>query len=68
MVRFTSAVGADHDRYQVVQLKEGGMGAVYLAKHRLMNRSAVLKLIRPRYLARDDIRQRSNARSMPSVS
>ncbi|MFO0926516.1 MAG: protein kinase [Gemmataceae bacterium] len=50
---------ADHDRYQVVRkLKEGGMGAVYLAKHRLMNRSAVLKLIRPRYLARDDIRQR----------
>ncbi|MFO0926527.1 MAG: SUMF1/EgtB/PvdO family nonheme iron enzyme [Gemmataceae bacterium] len=50
---------AEHDRYRVVRLLgQGGMGAVYLAEHRLMDRPAVLKLIRPEFLARDDIRQR----------
>ncbi len=37
---------ADHPRYRVVRLLgRGGMGAVYLAEHRLMNRSVALKVI-----------------------
>lgn len=36
-----------HPRYQVLRkLGEGGMGAVFLAEHRLMHRPVALKLIR----------------------
>ena len=39
---------ADHPRYRVIRLLgEGGMGAVYLAEHRLMARLVALKVVRP---------------------
>lgn len=50
---------AGHDRYEVVQLLgRGGMGTVYLAEQGLMRRKAVLKMIHPQLLARDELRQR----------
>ena len=37
-----------HPRYEVLrELGRGGMGAVFLARHRVMNRLVALKLIRP---------------------
>jgi len=36
----------DHPRYQIIdQIGQGGMGSVYRAQHRLMNRPVALKLI-----------------------
>src|SRR5262245_2909283 len=38
---------ADHPRYRVVELLDvGGMGAVFKAEHRLLERPVVLKMIR----------------------
>src|SRR4051812_41400169 len=40
----------DHSRYRVTRLLgQGGMGAVYLAEHRLMGRPVALKVIHPRF-------------------
>src|SRR5437667_100671 len=45
---------ADHPRYRVVRLLgQGGMGAVYLAEHRVMLRLVALKVMRAD-LVRDD--------------
>lgn len=42
---------ADHPRYRVVeQLGMGGMGAVYLAEHRLMERRVAIKVIHPQFV------------------
>ncbi len=42
---------AEHPRYQVIELLGvGGMGAVYKAVHRLMERPVALKLITPAFL------------------
>jgi serine/threonine protein kinase len=42
---------ADHPRYRIVeQLGAGGMGAVYLAEHRLMERRVAIKVIHPQFL------------------
>src|SRR5262249_19810534 len=44
---------ANHSRYRVLELVGvGGMGAVYKAEHRLMERLVALKVIRPNLLAR----------------
>jgi tRNA A-37 threonylcarbamoyl transferase component Bud32 len=41
-----------HGRYQVQdRIGRGGMGVVYRAVHRMMNRPVALKIIRPEYLA-----------------
>jgi tRNA A-37 threonylcarbamoyl transferase component Bud32 len=43
----------DHPRYQVLRLLgQGGMGAVYLAEHKVMKRPVALKIIRPELTAR----------------
>lgn len=43
---------ASHPRYRVLELLgSGGMGAVYRAEHRLMQRSVALKIINPRLVA-----------------
>jgi serine/threonine protein kinase len=42
---------ADHPRYRIVeQLGTGGMGAVYLAEHRLMERRVAVKVIHPQFV------------------
>ena len=49
----------DHPRYRVVAvLGIGGMGAVYRAEHRLMDRPVVLKLIRSELLGNEALVQR----------
>lgn len=42
---------SDHARYRVVeQIGMGGMGAVYLAEHRLMERRVAIKVIHPQFV------------------
>jgi serine/threonine protein kinase len=49
----------DHVRYRILKkLGEGGMGAVYLAEHKLMNRTVALKLIRSELAAQPHLIQR----------
>jgi tRNA A-37 threonylcarbamoyl transferase component Bud32 len=49
----------DHPRYRVNRLLgQGGMGAVYLAEHRIMGRQVALKVIHPRYTASPTARER----------
>jgi WD40 repeat protein/tRNA A-37 threonylcarbamoyl transferase component Bud32 len=48
-----------HERYRVVRLLgQGGMGAVYEAEHRVMQRSVALKVIKPTYTADDSAVER----------
>jgi serine/threonine protein kinase/WD40 repeat protein len=50
---------ADHPRYHVLELiGTGGMGAVYKAEHRLMNRLVALKVINPSLIANPDAVER----------
>jgi len=49
----------NHPRYRVLRrLGEGGMGTVYLAEHRMMQRPVALKVIRTDCLARPDLVER----------
>jgi serine/threonine protein kinase len=50
---------ADHPRYRIVKrLGSGGMGTVYLAEHRLMDRSVALKVIRSDLLGNETMVER----------
>ncbi len=50
---------ADHPRYRVVRrLGSGGMGTVYLAEHRLMDRSVALKVMRRDLLGNEALVER----------
>jgi hypothetical protein len=46
------AVLAGHPRYQPTRLLGGGMGAVWLAEHRVMGRKVAVKVIRPEFVAK----------------
>jgi len=49
----------DHPRYRVVdQIGVGGMGAVYRAEHRLMQRMVALKIIHPRLISNPQVAER----------
>ena len=49
----------DHPRYEILRLCGfGGMGAVFEAKHRLMNRTVALKVINRSLIANDQALQR----------
>ncbi|MEO1524877.1 MAG: protein kinase [Planctomycetota bacterium] len=50
---------ADHPKYRFVrQIGAGGMGVVYQAEHRVMNRMVALKVITPRLLQDEDVKSR----------
>jgi serine/threonine protein kinase len=50
---------ARHPRYRVLKLLgRGGMGAVYLAEHKVMERAVALKVIRPDLTARPELIER----------
>ena len=49
----------EHPRYRIVRLLgKGGMGSVYEAEHRLMQRRVALKVINNRYFATPDVAAR----------
>ena len=55
-------------KYEIItKLKEGGMGAVYKVRHRLLDEVRVIKLIRPQLESDEAIRARL-ARRPPSRS
>src|SRR5262249_21196231 len=50
---------ADHPRYHILErLGSGGMGAVYKAEHRLMERPVALKIINPALMSRPALVER----------
>jgi serine/threonine protein kinase len=62
---------AQHPRYRVLKLLgKGGMGAVYLAEHKVMERAVALKVIRPDLTARPELveRFRREARAAARLS
>lgn len=62
---------ADNSRYQIVKfLGEGGMGTLYLAEHRLMQRLIALKVIRCTGSANPDLTERfkREIRALASLS
>lgn len=59
--RFTEVQAAldDHPRYELMELLgAGGMGAVFKARHKLMDRLVALKVLRPDFMAQQDAVER----------
>jgi serine/threonine protein kinase/Tfp pilus assembly protein PilF len=58
-IESSPSILANHPRYRTIRrLGVGGMGAVYLAEHRIMQRLVALKVIRPDILANDGAQSR----------
>jgi len=58
-IESSPSILADHPEYRILRrLGVGGMGAVYLAEHRIMQRLVALKVIRPEILANDEAQSR----------
>ena len=56
------------EKYEVIRkLAEGGMGAVYVARHRLLDELRVIKTIRPHLAQRADLRQRFHREARASI-
>jgi serine/threonine-protein kinase len=71
-LRFEAAGAAHLGPYELdKKLGEGGMGEVWLARHRLLKRRAAVKLIRPRYLdssSRDEAVRRFHREAMATAA
>ncbi|MCG8457092.1 MAG: serine/threonine protein kinase, partial [Holophagales bacterium] len=47
------------EKYELVEkLREGGMGAIYKVRHRLLDETRVIKVIRPQHAGDEDLKRR----------
>ena len=52
-------IGVTLNSYKIVKkISEGGMGEIYLAEHKFLERKAAVKILHKTYSGNKDIRQR----------